>query len=220
MSLKGFFAKAINLILGWYISERQSAYLYSPVRQRHFVASFCDPVVPSFLHPRKVVAAVIVLHAISEGVRLGLKITGKKDIFKIAKINVGKIHEYYIWGQGWSGSSQFWEQQEEVCFQQKHNQGLRQLFMTLSLGPRPLQGTTHDGVLVSLKFRKQCTRHVEGNWSLRFQLKKPFKSLRRRQGSCWQDPKRKVYLWGGIIVWIISPHWPPNIWFLRQHWLQ
>ena len=56
-----------------FVSE--SAYLYSPVRKGHFVASFGDPVVPSFLHPRKVVAAVIVLHAISEGVRLGLKIT-------------------------------------------------------------------------------------------------------------------------------------------------
>ena len=42
-----------------------------------------------------------------------------------------------------------------------------------------------DAVIVSLYFWKQHSRQVKGSWRAPCQLKKPFKGLRRRLGSCW-----------------------------------
>ena len=44
------------------------------------------------------------------------------------------------------GPFKFLEQQKQVCFQQTYNQGLRQLFLTVSWDLR----ATPNGVLVSL----------------------------------------------------------------------
>ena len=49
------------------------------------------------------------------------------------------------------------DQRKKVRFQQSHNQGLRQLLFTVSW-----ELHTPDGVHVSLWFRKQCPRRVEG----------------------------------------------------------
>ena len=49
-------------------------------------------------------------------------------------------------GPGGPGPSQFSEQQKEMCFQQTHNQGLCQLFLTVSWD----LCATPGGVLVSL----------------------------------------------------------------------
>ena len=50
---------------------------------------------------------------------------------------------------------------QKVRFQQTHNQGLLQLFLTVSWDLRAQRGTP-DSVLVSLQFQKQRTRRDEG----------------------------------------------------------
>ena len=58
-----------------------------------------------------------------------------------------------------------------MCFLQTHNQGLRQLFLTVSFDLFDKRSTP-DGVLVSLRFWKHRKRQVEGPCRALFQLKK------------------------------------------------
>ena len=88
------------------------------------------------------------------------------------------------------------DQCKNIHFQQTHNQGLRQLFSTVSWDLQAWRSTP-DSVLVMC--RKQRTMRVEGPWRALCQLKKPFKDLRRRRGSCWEERKRKAFSLQGVI---------------------
>ena len=81
---------------------------------------------------------------------------------------------------------------KKVRFQQTHNQGLRQLLLTVSWDLRAKCGTP-DGVLVSLYFRAQRTRQVKGPWRVLCQLKNPFKGPRPRRWSFWEKLKWKDF---------------------------
>ena len=64
-----------------------------------------------------------------------------------------------------------------------HNQGLRQLFLTVSWDLHGWHSTT-GGVLVSIQFWKQCTGRIEGPLRAQRQLKQPVKGPIRTLGSC------------------------------------
>ena len=59
------------------------------------------------------------------------------------------------------GPFNFFEQEKEVRFKQTHNQGVCQLFLTVSWSHRA-KGEKPNSVLDSLQFRKQHTRQVRG----------------------------------------------------------
>ena len=79
---------------------------------------------------------------------------------------------------GWQGAkcwgpSNFW-MDENRCFQQKHNHGLRQMFLPVS-GNLCAKRSIPDCVLVTLLFRKQCMLRGWGPLKGPFQLKKACK---------------------------------------------
>ena len=60
--------------------------------------------------------------------------------------------------------------------------------------------TTHLTVSSYLWFLKQCTRWVKGPWRAPCHLKNPFKGLKQRWGSCWEERKRKVFPSKGSLI--------------------
>ena len=82
-------------------------------------------------------------------------------------------------------------------FQQTHNQGLRQLFFMVSSAP----SSTHLTVsLLICDSGSNARGESRGPWRAQFQLKKPFKGLRQRQRSCWEDRKRKLFRRNGSLI--------------------
>ena len=53
--------------------------------------------------------------------------------------------------------------------------------------------------LILFSSRKQCMRQVEGPWRALCQLKKPYKGPRQRRGICWEEWKRGLFPWWGVI---------------------
>ena len=93
------------------------------------------------------------------------------------------------WGPRGAGLHQYLKQQKRVSFLQTHIQG---------------------------SFLSGNNAQDKGPWRLPCQLKKSFKGLRRRWGSCWEEGKRKYFSDEGSLICPpgILPIWPPNIWLL------